>query len=60
MPRRADDDSMPLLDEWIADVGEEAVAAAVRAAVHDIEDGTIPGFSDKQALLAYMGRHAPR
>ena len=48
----------PFLDEWIAEVGEEQVVAAVRAAVRDIEDGAIPGFTDKQALLEYIGRHA--
>lgn len=50
----------PLLDEWIAEVGEEQVVAAVRTAIQAIEDGTIPGFTDKQALLAYIGRHASR
>jgi hypothetical protein len=50
----------PLLDEWIAEVGEEQVVASVRTAIQAIEDGTIPGFTDKQALLAYIGRHASR
>jgi hypothetical protein len=50
----------PLLDEWIAEVGEDEVISAVRTAMHAIEDGTIPGFTDKQAMLAYIGRHASR
>ncbi len=32
----------PLLDEWIAEVGEEQLVAEVRAAVRAIEDGTLP------------------
>jgi len=49
---------MPLLDDWIAEAGAEQVIAAVKAAVHQIEDGSTPGFTDKQELLAYLGRHA--
>jgi len=48
------------LEEWIAEVGEGQVSAAVRAAIRSIEDGTVPGFTDKEALLAYIGRHASR
>lgn len=50
----------PLLDEWIVEVGEDEVISAVRTAMDAIEDGIIPGFTDKQALLDYIGRHASR
>jgi hypothetical protein len=53
-----DQAAMPLLDDWIAEAGAEQVIAAVKAAVHQIEDGSTPGFTDKQELLAYLGRHA--
>lgn len=48
----------PSLDEWISEIGEQGVAAVVRAAVTDIEEGATPGFVDKQALLEYIGRRA--
>ena len=46
----------PSLDEWIAEVGEEEVVAVVKASVRDIENGTTPGFTDKEAFSAYVGR----
>jgi len=51
---------MHQLDEWIGEVGEEEVAASVRAAVADIADGTTPGFTDQGAFAAYMARSAHR
>ncbi len=44
----------PLLDEWRAEVGDEAVAAAVVAARAQIADGSLRGFSDKDELLEYL------
>ncbi len=44
----------PLLDEWRAEVGDEAVAAAVEAARAQIADGTLRGFSDKEELLEHL------
>jgi hypothetical protein len=44
----------PLLDAWRADVGDEAVAAAVEAARAQIADGSLRGFSDKGEFLAYL------
>lgn len=44
----------PLLDEWRAEVGDEAVAAAVEAARAQIANGTLRGFSDKEGLLEYL------
>ncbi len=46
----------PPLDEWMADVGEEEVAATIRASIQDIETGTTPGFKDKDSFLAYLRR----
>jgi len=48
----------PLLDEWRAEVGDEAVAAAVEAARGQIVDGSLRGFSDKDELLECLrGTH---
>jgi hypothetical protein len=44
----------PLLDAWRAEVGDEAVAAAVEAARAQIADGSLPGFSGKEELLEYL------
>ena len=44
----------PLLDEWRAEVGAEAVVAAVEAARAQIADGSLRGFSDKDELLKYL------
>jgi len=44
----------PLLDAWRAEVGDEAVAAAVVAARAQIADGSLQGFSDKDELLEYL------
>jgi len=47
-----------LLDEWRADVGDEAVAAVVDTARAQIADGSLRGFSDKDELLEYLrGTH---
>ena len=48
----------PLLDEWRAEVGDDAVAAAVVAARAQIADGSLRGFSDKDEFLEYLrGTH---
>jgi hypothetical protein len=60
MPSDPDEATTPLLEEWIAEIGEEQVSAAVLAAIRSIEDGTVPGFTDRESLLAYIGRHASR
>ena len=44
----------PLLDEWRAEVGDDAVAAAVESARAQIADGSLRGFSDKDELLDYL------
>lgn len=47
---------MPLLDEWRAEVGDGAVAAAVETAQAQIADGSLRGFSDKDELREYLQR----
>lgn len=44
------------LDEWIAEIGEEGVAAVIEEARRQIEDGSVPGFTDKDQFLAYIQR----
>jgi len=51
---------MPVLDDWIGQVGEDQVVVAVHDAVKAIEQGATPGFTGKEALLAYIGRHASK
>ena len=46
----------PLLDEWRAEVGDDAVAAAVEAARAQIADASLRGFSDKDELRDYLQR----
>ena len=46
----------PLLDEWLADVGDEAVVEAVVDARRNIADGKTPGFSDKGEFLEHLRR----
>lgn len=44
----------PVLDEWRAQVGDEAVAEAVEAARTKIADGSLPSFSDREEFLEYL------
>jgi hypothetical protein len=44
----------PLLDEWRAEVGDEAVAVAVEAARAQIADGSLRGFADKDEFREYL------
>lgn len=55
----SEDTQTPLLDEWRAAVGDEAVAAVVEAARERIADGSTPGFSDGRRFLDYL-EDAPR
>ncbi len=45
----------PSLDQWIAEVGDEEVAATIRASIQDIESGTTPGFTDKDSFWPTFG-----
>jgi hypothetical protein len=42
------------LDEWIAEIGEEGVAAVIEEARRQIEDGSLPGFTDMERFWAYI------
>lgn len=46
----------PLLDEWIAEVGEAAVKAEVEDTRRRIEDGSLPSFDNPADLLAFVRR----
>lgn len=48
---------MSLLDEWIAEVGEQEVAATMRAAADEVSNGTARDLIDKDAYAAYMTGH---
>ena len=52
--------STPLLDEWRAEVGDDAVAAAVHAARAQIAEGSLRGFSEKDELADYLQGHRRR
>ena len=45
-----------LLDQWIAEVGEDGVVAAVEDARRAITEGRLPGFADKDELREYLRR----
>ena len=48
--------STPLLDDWIAEAGEAAVAAEVEEARRRIDEGSLPSFDNPAALLAFVMR----
>jgi len=48
--------STPLLDDWIATVGEAAVAAEVEETRRRIDEGSLPSFDNPGALLAFALR----
>lgn len=50
----------PSLDEWIAEVGEERVAAIIREERRKCDAGEYPGFTDSASLLAYWRSGADR
>jgi len=50
------DGETPLLDDWCAEVGDDAVAKAVRDAQRNIGEGKTSGFSDKGEFLKHLGR----
>jgi hypothetical protein len=53
----AHDSSTPLLDAWIAEKGEEAVAATIEDARRRATEGTLPAFDNASDLTAYMRQH---
>ncbi len=48
--------STPLLDEWIAAVGEAAVAAEIEETKRRIDEGSLPSFDNPADLLAFVMR----
>lgn len=56
MPREGNTSSTPLLDEWIAALGEAAVAAEIEETKRRIDDGSLPSFDNPADLLAYVLR----
>jgi hypothetical protein len=48
------------LDEWIAEVGEEGVAATIAETHQQIADGSLPGFTDMEQFWAYIERRRRR
>ena len=51
---------MPLLDEWIADVGEAEVEAVIRAGLAEAENGTAHDLIDEDAYAAWMAGQRQR
>ena len=44
----------PLLDGWIAEVGEDEVEAIVRSGIAEVENGTARDLIDKDAYAAWV------
>ncbi|HEV2811305.1 MAG TPA: hypothetical protein VGV93_13025 [Acidimicrobiales bacterium] len=44
----------PVLDQWRAEVGDEAIRTVVDVARERIADDSLPGFSDPRAFLQYL------
>jgi len=51
---------MPLLDEWIAEIGEDDVEAIVRAGIAEVENGTARDLIDNDAYAAWMAGRRQR
>lgn len=48
-------------DQWVADQGgPEAVAAIVADVRQQVQDGTLPGFTDQAEFLAHLRRRDRR
>lgn len=53
MPQPRTRSATPLLDEWIADEGEEGAIQVIRQMQSAIADGSLPAIDDKATLLRY-------
>lgn len=53
MSQQPEPSKTPLLDEWVADVGEQRIAEVVSAAKAAVEGGSIPGFDNTDSLVGY-------
>ncbi len=51
---------MPLLDDWIADVGEDEVEAIIRAGLAEVENGTARDLIDMAAYAAWVAGQRQR
>ncbi|MDQ6614557.1 MAG: hypothetical protein M3083_07380 [Actinomycetota bacterium] len=49
-----------LLDDWRAEVGDEEIVRIVDATRRDAAQGLIPGFTERDDLLAYWSERAHR
>jgi len=54
------DERTSSLDEWRAEVGDDAIAALVQDARDDIADGSLSGFSDRRSFLDHLASVHPR
>jgi hypothetical protein len=53
MVEEPESSATPTLDEWIGDVGESGVLAAVEALKASVANGTARVLRDKESLQAY-------
>ena len=51
---------MPLLDEWIAEVGENEVEAIIRAGIVEVENGAARDLIDKDAYASWVAGQRQR
>lgn len=56
MASRHEEPRHPDLDHWLAEVGEDYITGLVNQTRRGVADGTIPTFSDKDALLRHLAR----
>lgn len=54
MPSEQSQSDTPVLDQWRAEVGDEAIRTVVDVARGRIADGSLPGFSDPRAFVEYL------
>jgi hypothetical protein len=60
-PRSADHkEAVSLLDEWRAEVGDKEIARIAAQTRRDADAGLIPGFTDRESLLAHWDELARR
>jgi hypothetical protein len=56
---RDPDPERSFLDDWIAEQGEDAIAAMAKQLERGVADGTVPVFHDKASFLAYYRQRRP-
>ena len=55
-----DPSPMPLLDDWIAEVGEDEVEEIIRAGLAEVENGTARDHIDMAAYAAWVAGQRQR